>query len=514
MADAWTFEFNTEKLEKSFSSLQPVSDSVQAAESPTPGCCSRTSLVVSCRAFERAYSLELPLKTRLPNETPDKPPQNSQMLVMAAQVPPPMLQVLSVREGRDVADVAVTAQGANQCPPGRPNRVKVDGVGGGEQDVPFTQWGWKAPAILDARLMEPLNEDMISLLHPFKAAGLPAQVWTLSVPGCPASKLKASIAAFPDVRWRGRLSLRTEARPGSSSGFEVQIGGDLACHYNGSEFTIQTRDQVKALCPWFDCLEMLAKSAVALLALRPGVKQLGLDNPRLERHGELGISPWPQLSLQLESALFEQEGNGLLGHSLKALISGDPVMGAQGEMSVLPAWLEDAGKRPLLAPLLAGLDVVRIEEITQELGLWLVAEGKVSLRAGVEARRPMAATQTLGRAAGGISLHLEARSIRDYDTLLTLCGGMDDGTAPAGLTAACEPPAESPLPEPAEKKCRAQISFTGCAVSGLEKWRPGCRFRRWQPAGAKPPASLPLVPARAWPGGGEPGQLAEIPWCD
>ncbi|HEY1083277.1 MAG TPA: hypothetical protein VGE29_13500 [Prosthecobacter sp.] len=513
MADPWSFQFNNEKLESSFCSLQPVSDSVQAAESPMPGCCSRTSLTLSCRGFERGYALALPLKTRLPNETPDSPPQNSRMQVMTAQLPPPMLQVLSVHDGKEVAEIAVSAQGANQCPPGQPNRVKVDGVGGGLQDVPFNQWGWKAPAILDSRLMEPLGEDMISLLHPFKAPALPAQVWSLSVPGCPAAKLKASVAAFPDVRWHGRLVLRTEAKPNSTAGFVALLDGDLACLYNGQEFKVTGRDQLRALCRWTDAVEVLAKCAVALMALRPGTRLQGLDNPRLEKHGELRLSPWPQLSLQVDSQLFEQEGNGLLGHALKVLVSGDPLMGAQGEISLLPAWLEDPGKRRLLAPLLVGLDAVRVEEVAQELGLWLVAEGQVSLRAGIESRRPSTSTQSLGRAAGRLALNLEIRSLREYDTLVAHYGGAEDITAPAGLSAVCEPAPESPLPDPLGKPCRALLSFTGCSVAGLEKWRPGCRFRRWQPPGAKPPSAVPMLPARSWPSGGEPGQAAEIPWC-
>lgn len=514
MSDPWTFEFNTEKLEKSFSSLQPVSDSVQAAESPSPGCCTRTSLVLACRPFERGYRLELPLKTRHANESPDKPPQNGRLHVMAAQVKPPVLQVLSVHDGKDVAEIQVTAQGPAQCPPGKPNLLKVDGVGGGEQGVPFNQWAWKVPALLDAALIGELTEDMISLLHPFKSPALPAQIWQLSLPGCGASRLHASVAAFPDVRWQGRLVMQAQPQSDTAAGFETILSGNLGCHYNGREFQIRLKSQAKALCGWLDAVEMLARCAVALLALKPAARQAGLDNPRLQKEAELSLNPWPQIMLQMESSLFEQEGNGLLGHALKAVVSGSPLMGAAGEVSLLPSWLEDPARKPFLAPLLAGLDVVRVEEIAQELGLWLVAEGQASIRAGVETRRPLTATQAMGKAAGGIRLSLQPRSIRDYDAMLTCCGGAQDATASAGLKVACEAPPDSPLPEPRDKKCRALLNFTGCAVSSIEKWRPGCRFRRWQPPGAKPPPALLLVPGRAWPAGGEAGELPEIPWCD
>ncbi len=508
------FQFNAEKVEKSFSTLQPVDDSVQAADSPTPGCCSRTSLSLSCRSFERGYNLELPLKSKQANETPFLPPQNRQLHVMAVEVEAPFLQVLSVREGNEVAEITVSAQGPNQCPPGKPNTVKIQGIGGGSRDVPFAQWSWKAPAILDARLMQPLNEDMIALLHPFKAPCLPAQVWSLSVPGCPASKLKTNVIAFPDVQWHGRVLVKAVPKPGTDAGFETIIEGDLVCRYNGNDFKIDTRDQAHALSRWFEIVEMLAKCAVAIMALRPGPKYAGFDHARLEKYGALRLEPWPQLSLQVDSALFEQQGNGLLGHALKVLIYADPLVSADGEVSLLPMWLEDSTKKGMVAPLLAGLDVVRTEEVAQELGLWLVVQGRSSLRSGIEARRPIAATQVLARASGGISLNLEARSVREYDAFVIQCGGVEDRSMPAGLQIACEPAPESPLQEPLDKKTRVLLNFTGCAIGGIEKWRPGCRYRRWQPLEAKPPGALPVLPARSWPSGGEPGQLVEIPWSD
>lgn len=514
MPDPSAFRFEPERLERFFASLQPVDDSVQSTDATAAGCCSRTRLTLRCRAVERGYALSLPLQTKLPNESPGMPPQNRHFQVMRTAVPPPMLQVLSAHEGKEVAEIAVSGEGAAQCPPGNPNRVRVEGVNGGEQDVPFTQWSWKAPAVIDGALMDKGAEEIIKLFHPFKAPDLPAQLWSLSVPGCPAAKLKATVAAFPDVRWQGRLTIQVEPRKGGGGGFEMKPDGAITCSYNGHQMKVADWLQGRVLCQWLECLDMLAKSAVAVLALKPGAKHTGFDNPRLENHGEFRWSPWPRLSLKVESSLFEQKGNGLLGHALSVLVAGDPLVGAQGEISLLPTWLENRARRKILSPLLADLEAQRSEEITHELGLWLVAEGQVSMRAAVSARRPEALTEARATARGRVDFRVEGRSVREFETIIVRAGATAHLSVPPGIEAQCESPPESPVPEPLEKKCKALVSFTGVAVSDIEKWLPGCRLRRWLPAGEDAPPPVALVPGRSWPAGGEPGKPVEIPWCD
>jgi hypothetical protein len=509
------FDFDPARLEGSFSQLQPVNDTVQRADSTTPGCCLRTRVTLECRGFERGYRMELPLRTKLPNESPSDPPHNHQSFVTTAQLPMPVLQVISTHEGAGVAEIITTAAGPAQCPPGAPSRIRLEGIGGGTKEVPFTTWAWPAPAILDAALMETLDEDLISLLHPFKLPSLPAQVWKLDFPGCTASKITGTIAAYPDVRWQGRLTLAAKPKLEVAAGFETSVEGDLACTYNGRRFPLQEKAQASALCKWLECVDVMARCAVSLMELRPGPRHAGLDNPRLTRHEAFRFHPWPRLTLSLEASLFEQEGNGLLGQALRLLIQGEPLLGASGEMSLLGPWLEQADKAPLLSPLLAALDVVRSEEISQEIGLWLVGDGDISLRAGIEARRPLMATTTVARASGSVRLGIQARSVRDYDGFLIHQGG-GAGDVPAGFHAACTAPEDAPQQDPKERPCSASIEFTGLHIRAMEKWRPGCRFRRL----AEPPADTGseektiegclLAPSRAWPG--EPGTPAPIPW--
>jgi hypothetical protein len=512
------FDFDPARLEGQFSDMQPVNDSVQRAESATAGCCRRTRVTICSQAAGHGYVLELPLKGKQPNESPLDPPSNHFAHVMTAQVKPPMLQVLSGHSGNRVVEITTTAEGPPQCPPGVDSKLRLEGLGGGTRVVPQIAWNWPAPAILNAELMEELDEEMLSLFNPFKMPELPAQVWSVDLPRCALALISARIAAFPDIRWAGRLEVSTKPSAESSSGYELLLGGDLGCSYDGRQWKVHEKQQAKALCKWIDGLEVLARSAAAIMALRPGPRHAGLDNPRLTRMETFRFHPWPSLSIHLDASLFEQEGNGLLGHSLRMKIQAAPLIGASGEMSLLGPWLEQADKIPLLSPLLAGLDVIRAEEIAQELGIWLVADGHISLQAGIEVRRPQTQVASVGRSQGEIPLRIETRSIREYDSFVIHQGGSEDSGHRAGFRAACAAPAESPMPDPREHKPKAAFQFTGLQVTQMEKSRPGCRFRFLQPepsenASEEGRRGCLLAPSRSWPADATVESPAEVPWC-
>jgi hypothetical protein len=489
-------------------------------EATSHGCCRRTRIAIACHALQRGYTLELPLRTRLPNESPTKPSYNKLALVMSAKLEPPMLQILSGHEDDSMAEVNITASGPAECPPGSPHRIKLSGVGGGTRDIPQINWSWPAPALLDASLMETLDEDLLSLLHPFKMPELPAQVWRFSVPGCPSAKFQATIAAFPNVRWGGRLTLRTTPPPEQgSSGPALEITGDLGCTYDGRFFPVTDKQQVRALCRWTECLDAMARAVTMVMSLCPGPRYAALRNDKLARRDALHFDPWPNLLLGIDAELFEQEGNGLLGHALRWFVLARPFLAGQGEAALIGPWLEQPEKKALLAPLLAALDPRDAASIAREVGIFLVAEGQLKLRAGIEARRPISPTQGRARASGMVKTYLEARSVRDYDSFVIHQGAASDATARAGFRAICKPPAETPDSDPREHRCRAAVEFTGIAISSLVKSRPGCRFLPLQDTPLADPsqpstARHVLAPSRAWPGGSEPGQITEIPWCD
>jgi hypothetical protein len=194
------------------------------------------------------------------------------------------------------------------------------------------------------------------------------------------------------------------------------------------------------------------------------------------------------------------------------------LIGASGEMSLLGPWLEQEDKKPLLRPLLVGLDVIRAEEIAQELGIWLVADGQISLQAGVEVRRPQTQVASVGRSQGEIPLRIETRSIREYDSFVIHQGGSEDAGLRAGFRVGCEAPAESPMPDPREHKPKVVFQFSGFQVARLQKGRPGCRFRHLPP---EPPENASeegrqgclLAPSRSWPEDAKIDAPAEVPWC-
>jgi len=512
------FDFDPARLEGQFSDMQPVNDSVKRAESAMAGCCRRTRVTIFSQDAGRGYTLELPLTGKKPNESPLDPPSNHFAHVMTAQVKPPMLQVLSGHSGNRVAEITTTADGPPQCPPGVDSKLRLEGLGGATRVVPQAAWVWPAPAILDAELMEELDEEMLSLFNPFKMPELPAQVWSVDLPRCAMSLISARIAAFPDLRWNGRLDAFVKPSVESPSGYELQIGGDLSCSYDGRQWKVQEKRQAKALCKWIDGLEVLARSAAAIMALRPGPRHAGLDNPRLTRMETFKFHPWPSLSIHLDASLFVQDGNGLLGHALSMKIQAASLIGASGEMSLLGPWLEQEDKKPLLRPLLVGLDVIRAEEIAQELGIWLVADGQISLQAGVEVRRPQTQVASVGRSQGEIPLRIETRSIREYDSFVIHQGGSEDAGLRAGFRVGCEAPAESPMPDPREHKPKVVFQFSGFQVARLQKGRPGCRFRHLPP---EPPENASeegrqgclLAPSRSWPEDAKIDAPAEVPWC-
>jgi hypothetical protein len=347
---------------------------------------------------------------------------------------------------------------------------------------------------------------------------LPAQVWSVDLPRCAMALISARVAAFPDLRWSGRLEASTKMSVESTSGYELILGGDLACSYDGRQWKVQEKRQAKALCKWIDGLEVLSRSAAAIMALRPGPRHAGLDNPRLARMEAFRFHPWPNLTIHLSASLFEQEGNGLLGHSLRMNIQGEPLIGASGEMSLLGPWLEQENKTVLLRPLLAGLDVIRAEEIAQELGVWLVADGQITLQVGIEVRRPYTQVACLGRCHGEIPIRIETRSIREYDSFVIHQGASEDTGLGACFRVACEAPAESPMPDPREHKPKALFQFTGLQVARIQKGRPGCRFRHLpaEPSendSAEVRQGSLLAPSRSWPADAKVEAPAEVPWC-
>ena len=502
------------EAEQRFSSLQLVDEVVQLENSAVPACCLHTGLEIADEAGSRDYTLGLPLRSHKPNETPLRPPQNLLANIMGVALEAPFFQVLTsaFNDGKAFAGVTVEGTGPAQCPPGQTSRVVISGAVMGAKEIPTGPWQVALPAALVPSGLD--APDAVDVFHPFLLPQLPAQVATISVPGCKEIGMEARVAVFPDARWSGSLRVSAEPAPESKKGFKVSVEGDLACEYGGTKLAITTLGQAQALCPWFEVIETLAKSIVAMKVLLPSRKNQGLDSVVLSKGPPLNWDPWPALLLEISARLTPQVNNGLLAHSLRYVMRGDPLIAARGELGLLPSWMDSPLWRERLGPLLVGTRGQRIEEITQEMGLYLTARGSVSINASVALARPEGQTEIKAQASGKVALCIEGRSTREYETIVVRGGSADEVTEEACVKAVMWPPPPSPMPDPSERKCRSMVNFTGYALHSLEKHRPGILIRARKkivPEGEPQPLLAHVLPARNWPGGDEP---AEIPWYD
>ncbi|HEV7403996.1 MAG TPA: hypothetical protein VGO11_13745 [Chthoniobacteraceae bacterium] len=506
MSEPVRIVFNPAKLAKHFSALQPVGSPVHSADAVVSPCCLLTTLRLEAGGkSERTYSLELPLQSHHPNETPDVPPLNVRQHVMTAKLPPPMIQLLA--SGAE-AELLLQASGPSECPPGRANLVHVAGPAGEPltRAVPFEGWAIPLVSPFDLEEAGDFSAEVLARIHPCAAPELAPAVCRVSVPGCSAVPLQATVAVFPDLQWEGGLTVSAVPDGATQKGFRLELESDVTCRSGAARWKPTTWTEAVALCPWLECVEMLARSVAAFAPLRPAARAEGLDNPRLGRRGLLTWT-WPKCRWRIESALRERPENGLLAHRLRYEVAGEPLLAATGEVSLLGAWLENPLWWERLAPLRVGLRGTHISELMQELGLWLVAEGRLTLQMRREEERPVSPSQVRASARGRLAVEIEGRSARDYEAVLVRAGGAE-ATEEAGFTIACEAPPASALPEVAPEPCLARVAFGGLVLRSLEKLRPGIRVRSLAGAGA-PLASL-LLP-RVWPAAAATEPVA-VPW--
>ena len=116
----------------------------------------------------------------------------------------------------------------------------------------------------------------------------------------------------------------------------------------------------------------------------------------------------------------------------------------------------------------------------------------------------------------GVDCNAQASST-EWESITIHAGAVKKPGQGCGLSLYLEAPPDSPLPEPRERKPRLQAHFSGMALRGIERHSGGVRIRALvppPPEGEEPkPLAIPLLPARTWPQGTEPGESEPIPWC-
>lgn len=508
------------RADRDFSGVRSISDAVQPEDFGQPPCCARTRLALRCRHDERAFTFTMPVKGRAPWLSPDVPPQNRWLHVMADMETPVLQVISSATHEAEIDALIIRAEGPGECPPGTPSVITVTPSSGPvlAMQVPLRDWKLPLPSSLTGEMLDVAQPWERQGMHPFCLPDLPAHTWRVAFPACPAKGLGMSllVKAFPGVHWTGAARVEVCASADGKGPARPVVQGGLALRMDGRERLVNDWRALRTLFPLLGMVDEIAKTVNAVNELASPHHSRGLDSSRLQWREPFRWDPLPSLSVQLESRLFEQSASGLLGHFLDVRINGEPLTGAAGEANVLPLIMTNAIAEKRLSPITGGRPA-NISELSTRYGIYLVAEGRCSMIAAVRAVRPLEPTTQRFISHGEVAFALEGRSEAEYESIIVISTSVTDHAEGPRLAVTLEAPPDSPLPEPRDRKVKAQAAFTGMAFYGIERLCGGVRIRPWQPppedaadAGPKP---VPLVPARMWPPGTEPGKTEEIPWC-
>ena len=506
------------RADSHFSGARNLSDAVQSDSAGLPPCCARTKIALRCKHDERAFTFSMPVKGRGPWLSADMPPQNRKLHVMADEATP-VLQVVSSATHEPGVDVLnIRAEGPGECPPGTPSVITITPEVGAASSVkvPVRDWKVPLPSAIAAAVLDTAEPWERQGLHPFCLPDLPARTTRIAFPACPAKGLGMSVLvkAFPDIHWSGEARVQVRAENAPARPF---VEGGVTLRVDGQERTVSDWRSLRGIFPLLGMVDELTKTVNAIAELTSPQHSRGLDSSRLQWREPFRWDPMPSLVVQVESRLFEQTGSGLLGHFLDVRINGEPLAGATGEANVLPILMTNATAEKRLAPITGG-QRVSIAELSTRYGVYLIAEGRCSIIASLRSARPLEAITQRFTSHGEVSFSLEGRSEAEYESFIVSSTAATKATDGARLAVAFEAPPDSPLPEPRERKLKAQAAFTGLHFHGIERLSGGVCVRPWQPppAGEEEPAApkpVSVLPARMWPAGSEPGQLEPVPWC-
>jgi hypothetical protein len=506
------------RADAAFSGVRTISEPVEPDARPLPSCAARTKITLRCRHDERAFTFSLPAKGRTPWLSCDVPPQNRRSHVMADMATPVLQVVSSATHEGSMDTLILRADGPSECPPGTPSAVVITPDGGAPQSVRVPAKDWKLP------LPSPLTGEVtagekpweVPGVHPFCLPDLPARTWHLALAACPSEHAGMSVLlkAFPNVTWNGQARVQATSENGPA---RPVVEGGLTLRVDGRERTLRDWRSLKTIFPLLGMLDDLTRTVNAVAELTSPRHSRGLDSSRLQWREPFRWDPLPSLSVSVESRLFEQPGSGLLGHYLNIGITAEPLAGAAGEASVLPLLMTNAEAEKRLAPITGGRGG-RVVELSTRYGIYLIAEGRCTLRAALRSVRPMENITQDFLTHGSVNFALEGRSESEFESLVVSSTAATSTSEGCTLAVALEAPPDSPLQEPRDRKPKVQTAFTGLHFHGIERVCGGVRIRPWQPPPPEdqepaPPKPISLLPARMWPPGSEAGMPAEIPWC-
>ena len=505
------------RADAAFSGVRTISDPVQPDAPPLPPCAARTKITLRCRHDERAFTFSLPAKGRTPWLSAEVPPQNRRSHVMADMAAPVIQVVSSATHEGSMDTLILRSDGPAECPPGTPSTVTVTPDAGPPQSVKVPARDWKLPLpspLAGSVVVEAEKPWEIPGVHPFCLPDLPARTWRIALAACPSALAGMSVLvkSFPGVTWNGQARAQVTAENGPA---RVVVADGVKLRVDGRERTLRDWRALKTVFPLLAMLDDLTRTVNAVAELTSPRHSRGLDSSRLQWREPFRWDPLPSLSVSVESRLFEQPGSGLLGHYLNIGITGEPLAGAAGEASVLPLLMTNAEAEKRLAPITGGRGG-RIAELSTRYGVYLLAEGRCTFRAGLRSVRPLEPITQEFLTHGAVNFALEGRSESEFESIIVSSSAGTSTSEGCSLSVTLEAPPESPLQEPRDRKPKVQTAFTGLHFHGIERVCGGVRIRPWQPPPedeeSAPPKPIALLPPRLWPPGSEAGMPAEIPW--
>jgi len=506
------------RADKDFSGVRSVSDAVQPEDHGLPPCCARTKIVLRCRHDERAFTYSMPVKGNYSWHSYSVPPHNIKWHVMADKATP-VLQVVSSathEAGQDILNIR--ADGPGECPPGTPSIITVTPDMGAREvlQVPVRDKKIPLPSPVPAETLTAEKPWERQGMHPFCLPDLPSRTWIVAFPACPAKGLGMSVhvKVFPGVHWTGSARVQVQSNNGPA---RPVVEGGIALRVDGKEKLINDWRSLRAIFPFMGMMDELTKTVNAVNELCSPLRSRGLDSSRLQWREAFRWDPLPSMAVQVESRLFEQTASGLLGHFLDISINGEPLAGAAGEANVLPVLYTNATAEKRLKPITAGHHG-GIAELSTRYGIYLVAQGRTTVIASLRSSRPLERISQRFLSHGEVSFALEGRSEAEFESLVVSSTAATSASEGARLFVNLEAPPDSPLPEPRDRKPKAQAAFTGMVFQGIERVCGGVRIKPWQPPPPSdeepaPPQPVNILPARMWPQGSEPGAVEDIPWC-
>jgi hypothetical protein len=506
------------RADKDFSGVRSLNDAVQPEDHGLPPCCARTRIALRCKHDERAFTFSMPVKGRGPWLSAAVPPQNRKSHVMT-DMATPVIQVVSSATHEPGIDVLhVRAEGPGECPPGTPSVITLTPETGAQVvlRVPLRDWKMPLPSAVSASVLDAEEPWGRQGMHPFCLPDLPPRTWSLAFPACPSPGLGMSVLvkAFPGIHWTGQAKVQVQS---NNAPARPVVDGGIALRVDGRERLVSDWRSLRSLFPFLEMLDSLTKTVNAVNDLTSPLHSRGLDSSRLQWRDPFRWDPMPSLTVQVESRLFEQTSSGLLGHFLEIRINGEPLAGASGEANILPVLMTNAAAEKRLSPITGGRPG-GIVELSTRYGVYFVAAGRCTVIAALRSSRPLEPITQRFLSHGEVTFALEGRSEAEFESIVVYSTAATNAAEGVHLSVALDAPADSPLPEPRERKPKAQAAFKGMHFHGLERHCGGVHIRSWQqPREAEeepaPPKPVAILPARMWPPDSDPGSTEEIPWC-